>query len=38
MSGRLADDITIALRDPNVLDPLLEVKEQKVEAVSLREL
>lgn len=35
MSGRLPDDITVALRDPNVLDPLLGIVDQKIEAVSL---
>lgn len=35
MTGRLPDDITISLRDPNVLDPLLKVVEQKTEAVNL---
>lgn len=35
MSGRLADDITIALRDPNVLDPLLAIKEQTIETINL---
>jgi type 2A phosphatase activator TIP41 len=35
MAGRLPDDITIALRDPNILDPLLSVVEQKTEAVNL---
>ncbi|KAH0525141.1 hypothetical protein TsFJ059_007547 [Trichoderma semiorbis] len=34
-SGRLPDDITIALRDPNALDPFLEVVEHRIEAVSL---
>ncbi|KAL2693995.1 hypothetical protein Neosp_000565 [[Neocosmospora] mangrovei] len=33
MSGRLPDDITIALRDPNVLAPLLPLVEQRTEAV-----
>lgn len=35
MSGRRADDITISLRDANVLDPLLRVVEQRTEAVDL---
>lgn len=35
MSGRLPDDITISLRDPNVLDPLLKVVEHHTEAVEL---
>ncbi|KAM0434413.1 hypothetical protein ACHAPT_003509 [Fusarium lateritium] len=35
MSGRLPDDITIALRDPNVLAPLLPLVEQRTEAVKL---
>ncbi|KAM0485952.1 hypothetical protein ACHAPX_000648 [Trichoderma viride] len=34
-TGRLPDDVTIALRDPTALDPLLEVVEHRVEAVSL---
>ncbi|KAI9166850.1 Protein of unknown functionlike protein [Paramyrothecium foliicola] len=34
MSGRLPDDVTISLRDPNVLDPLLTIVEQKTEVVS----
>ncbi|KAM4054722.1 TIP41-like family protein [Hirsutella rhossiliensis] len=37
MSGRLPDDVTIGLRDPNVLDPLLAVTERRLEAVNLRE-
>lgn len=37
MAGRLPDDVTIGLRDPNVLDPLLAVTEQRLEAVNLRE-
>ena len=36
MSGRLPDDITIALRDPNVLAPLLPVLEQRKEEVNLK--
>lgn len=36
LSGRLPDDITVALRDPYTLDPLLKVKEQKTEAVSFK--
>lgn len=36
MSGRLPDDITIGLRDPNILDPLLKTIEHKVQAVSLK--
>ncbi|KAG9254945.1 TIP41-like family-domain-containing protein [Emericellopsis atlantica] len=35
MSGRLPDDVTIGLRDPNVLDPLLKVVEHRTEAVDL---
>lgn len=35
MSGRLPDDITIALRDPNVLAPLLPLVEQRTEVVKL---
>ncbi|GAO13242.1 uncharacterized protein UV8b_03657 [Ustilaginoidea virens] len=34
-SGLLQDDITIGLRDPNQLDPLLSVVEQRVEEVCL---
>ncbi|PNP80233.1 hypothetical protein FNYG_06476 [Fusarium nygamai] len=34
MSGRLPDDITIALRDPNVLAPLLPLVEHRAEAVN----
>ncbi|KAL6910555.1 TIP41-like family domain-containing protein [Trichoderma evansii] len=34
-TGRLPDDVTIALRDPTALDPLLQVVEHRVEAVSL---
>ncbi|KAL7798413.1 TIP41 domain-containing protein [Trichoderma ceciliae] len=34
-SGRLPDDITVALRDPNALDPMLDVVEHRIEAVSL---
>lgn len=36
MSGRLPDDITIALRDPNLLAPMLPFVEQRREAVNLR--
>ncbi|KAK5990227.1 TIP41-like protein [Cladobotryum mycophilum] len=35
LSGRHPDDITVALREPNILDPLLKVVEQRVEAISL---
>lgn len=35
MSGRLPDDITIALRDPNILAPMLPIVDQKIEVVSL---
>jgi len=35
MSGRLPDDVTIALRDPNVLAPLLPVVETRLDGVSL---
>ncbi|KAL2752818.1 hypothetical protein ACRALDRAFT_2029957 [Sodiomyces alcalophilus JCM 7366] len=35
MSGRLPDDITIALRDPNVLAPMLPTVEQRIEEVRL---
>ncbi|KAF4984029.1 hypothetical protein FZEAL_687 [Fusarium zealandicum] len=34
MSGRLPDDITIALRDPNILAPLLPLVEQRTEALN----
>ncbi|KAM5351515.1 hypothetical protein ACJ41O_004238 [Fusarium nematophilum] len=34
MSGRLPDDITIALRDPNTLAPLLPLVEHRAEAVN----
>lgn len=34
MSGRLPDDITIALRDPNVLAPLLPLVEHRAEALN----
>ena len=34
-SGRLPDDITVGLRDPNVLDPLLPIVDQRIEAVEL---
>jgi type 2A phosphatase activator TIP41 len=37
MSGRLPDDVTIALRDPNILDPLLTVQKQITDAVKFRE-
>ncbi|CAH0026824.1 unnamed protein product [Clonostachys rhizophaga] len=37
MSGRLPDDVTIALRDPNILDPLLTVTKQMTDAVKFRE-
>lgn len=36
MSGRLPDDITIALRDPNVLAPMLPIVEQRNEEVKLK--
>jgi hypothetical protein len=36
ISGRLPDDITIALRDPNIIAPMLPIVEQKLEAVSLK--
>ncbi|PHH90880.1 hypothetical protein CDD83_2385 [Cordyceps sp. RAO-2017] len=35
MTGRLPDDVTVCLRDPNVLDPLLAVVEHKTEALNL---
>ncbi|OTA02005.1 type 2A phosphatase activator TIP41 [Trichoderma parareesei] len=34
-TGRLPDDVTVALRDPNALDPFLNVVEHRIEAVSL---
>jgi type 2A phosphatase activator TIP41 len=34
MSGRLPDDVTISLRDPNVLDPLLQVVEHRTEIIN----
>ena len=36
MSGRLPDDVTISLRDPNVLDPLLKLVEQRTESITLK--
>ncbi|PKS12683.1 hypothetical protein jhhlp_000891 [Lomentospora prolificans] len=36
MSGRLPDDITISLRDPNVLAPLIPIKETYTVAVDLK--
>ncbi|OAA74142.1 TipA protein [Cordyceps fumosorosea ARSEF 2679] len=35
-SGRLPDDITIGLRDPNILDPFLKTVERRNESVSLK--
>jgi type 2A phosphatase activator TIP41 len=35
MSGRLPDDITIALRDPNILVSMLPVVEHDIEGVCL---
>ncbi|GJN77511.1 hypothetical protein PLIIFM63780_001002 [Purpureocillium lilacinum] len=35
LSGRLTDDITTALRDPNVLDPLLHTVDQRADAIIL---
>lgn len=35
MTGRLPDDITVSLRDPNTLDPMLKVVEQRTETVNL---
>ena len=35
MTGRLPDDITASLRDPNVLDPMLQIVEQRTEAIQL---
>ncbi|KAF4124198.1 hypothetical protein GMORB2_5914 [Geosmithia morbida] len=37
MTGRLPDDITISLRDPNVLDQFLKVVEHETEAVHLKD-
>ncbi|TQV94595.1 hypothetical protein V2A60_005624 [Cordyceps javanica] len=34
-SGRLPDDITIGLRDPNILDPFLKIVEHRNESVLL---
>ncbi|KAF5026636.1 hypothetical protein F66182_1262 [Fusarium sp. NRRL 66182] len=34
MSGRLPDDVTIALRDPNILAPLLQLVEHRTEALN----
>ncbi|KAH8175831.1 TIP41-like family protein [Sarocladium implicatum] len=34
-SGRLPDDITVCMRDPHALDPLLPVVEEKIESVRL---
>ncbi|KAJ2966963.1 hypothetical protein NQ176_g9898 [Zarea fungicola] len=36
LSGHLPDDITIGLRDPNILDRFLKVVEVKNEVVGLR--
>lgn len=36
MSGRLPDDITVCLRDPNVLSPLVPVVETRLESINLR--
>lgn len=35
MSGRLPDDITICMRDPNMIDPLLTVVEHSTDAIQL---
>lgn len=35
MSGRGLDDVTISLRDPNTLDPLLKVVDHRLESVNL---
>ncbi|KJZ78948.1 hypothetical protein HIM_01721 [Hirsutella minnesotensis 3608] len=37
MTGRLPDDVTIGLRDPNVIDPLLVVVAHETEVVNLVE-
>lgn len=37
MEGRLPDDITIALRDPNLLYNLLPTVEQTVQSASLKQ-
>ncbi|KAF4581862.1 hypothetical protein GQ602_006486 [Ophiocordyceps camponoti-floridani] len=37
-AGMLADDVTVALRDPNQLDPLLSTVEHQTEAVTLSAL
>ncbi|KAH0596312.1 hypothetical protein MHUMG1_06173 [Metarhizium humberi] len=36
MSGRLPDDITVVLRNPNELDPLLDVVQHQTEALCLK--
>ena len=35
MAGRRPDDVTVSLRDPNTLDPLLKVVEHKTEVANL---
>ncbi|KAK8933136.1 TIP41-like protein [Metarhizium anisopliae] len=36
MSGRLPDDITVVLRNPNELDPLMDVVQHQTEALCLK--
>ncbi|KAL2111815.1 hypothetical protein VUR80DRAFT_9295 [Thermomyces stellatus] len=36
VSGRLPDDVTIALRDPNILSPLIPIVESRLEGVDLK--
>ncbi|KAH7329176.1 type 2A phosphatase activator TIP41 [Stachybotrys elegans] len=36
MQGHLPDDVTIGLRDPNTLDPLLSVVDHRTESLSFR--
>ena len=38
MSGRLPDDVTVSLRDSNVLAPLLPIVDQHLEGVDLSQL
>lgn len=36
MEGRQPDELAICMRDPNLLDPMLALVEQRTEAVSLK--
>lgn len=36
MAGRLPDDIPVFMRNPNEIDPLLDVVEHKTEMVCLK--